>query len=54
MDQFADFVSALSHYSKPLTRDVSQFACMLFHPRIDGGIAFNGAVQAEQFRSYHR
>src|SRR5438270_9557262 len=29
---------AFSHHLQPLMRDVSQLACMLFHPRIDGGI----------------
>src|SRR6516164_1296245 len=53
MQKLADFVSAFSHHLKPLLRDDSQFACMLFHPAIDGGIAFHSAVQSKQFRSYH-
>ena len=35
-------------------RDGSQFTCMLFHPRIDGGIPLEGAVESQQFRSHRR
>src|SRR5258705_12255051 len=35
-------------------RDGSQFACMLFHPRIDGGIPLDSAVESQQFRSHRR
>jgi hypothetical protein len=27
---------------------------MLFHPRIDGGIAFDSTVESQQFRSHRR
>src|SRR6202051_3043022 len=50
--KLADFVSAFSYHLKPPMRAVSQFTCVLFHPRIDGGIALDTAVQSKQFRSY--
>jgi hypothetical protein len=46
MEEFPDFVSAISHHLKPLMRDGSQFACMLFHPRIDSGIPLDRAVES--------
>src|SRR6202007_2452833 len=52
MQQLADFVSAVSHPLKPVLRDGSQFACMLFHPRIDGGIPLNSAIEAQQFGAH--
>src|ERR1700704_1035435 len=54
MQKLPDFVPAFSHHLKPLMRDGSQFTCMLFHPRIDGGIPFDSAVESQQFRSHHR
>src|SRR5262249_3517811 len=54
MQEFPDFVPAFSHQFKPLLRDGSQSTCMLFHPRIDGGIALDSAVEAQQFRSHRR
>src|SRR6266700_2239691 len=51
MQKLPDFVPAFSHYLKPLMPDGSQFTCMLFHPRIDGGIPFDSAVESQQFRS---
>src|ERR1035437_6684906 len=53
MQKLPDFVPAFSHHLKPLMRDGSQSTCMLFHPRIDGGIALDSAVEAQQFR-FHR
>src|SRR5712671_1833417 len=53
MQKLPDFVAAFSHYLKPLMRDGCQFTCMLFHPRIDGGIPLDSAVQSKQFRSHH-
>ncbi len=53
MQQLPDFVPALSHHFKPLMRDGSQSTCMLSHPRIDGGIALDSAVESQQFR-FHR
>src|SRR6266705_3227605 len=46
MQKLPDFVSALSHHLKPLMRDGSQFTCMLFHPRIDGGISLDSTVES--------
>ena len=54
MQKLADFVTALSHNLKPLTRDGSQFTGMLFHPRINGGIPFDSAIESQQFRRFHR
>src|ERR1700690_431480 len=54
MQKLPDFVPALSHHLKPAMRDGSQFTCMLFHPRIDGGILLDGAVESQQFRSHRR
>src|SRR4029077_12894591 len=54
MQKLSDFVPALSHHLKPLMRDGSQFTCMLFHPRIDGGIPLDSAVESQQFRSHRR
>src|SRR6202163_3500482 len=54
MQKFPDFVPAFSHHLKPLIRDGSQFTCMLFHPRIDGGIPLDSAVESQQFRSHRR
>jgi hypothetical protein len=45
MQKLAHFVSALSHYLKPLLRHGSQFASVLFHPRLDGGITLEGPVE---------
>jgi hypothetical protein len=54
MQKLPNFVPALSHHFKPLMGDGSQFTCMLFHPRIYGGIPLNSAVESEQFRSHRR
>src|SRR6202022_1313684 len=54
MQKLPDFVPAFSHHLKPLTRDGSQSTCMPFHPRIDGGIPLNSAVESQQFRSHRR
>jgi hypothetical protein len=53
MQKLPDFVPALSHHLKPPAREISQFTRMLFHPRIDGRIALNAAVESQQFRSLH-
>jgi hypothetical protein len=47
MQKLPDFVSSLPHHRKPLMRDASQFTCMLFHPRIDGGIPLDSAVESQ-------
>src|ERR1035438_8530867 len=52
MQKLPDFVPAFSHHLKPLMRDGSQFTCMLLHPRIDGGIPLDSAVESQQFRSH--
>jgi hypothetical protein len=54
MHKLADFVAALSHHFKPAMRDGSQFTCMLFHPRIDGGIPLDSAVESQQVRFHRR
>ena len=53
MEEFPDFVAAFSHDLKPLARDGSQFTLMRFHPRMDGGIALDSAVESQQFRRLH-
>src|SRR5437868_11095009 len=53
MQKLPDFVPAVSHHLKPLLRDDSQFTRMLFHPRINGGIPFDSAVESQQFRRFH-
>jgi hypothetical protein len=54
MQKLPDFVPAFSHHLKPLMRDYSQSTCVLFHPRIDGGISLDSAVESQQFRSHRR
>src|SRR5687767_6376504 len=54
MQKLPDFVPALSHHLKPVMRDGSQFTCMRLHPRIDGGIALDSAVESQQFHSHRR
>jgi hypothetical protein len=54
MQELADFVAALAHHLKPLLRDGSQFAFVVFHPCVDGGIAFDSAVESQQVRSHRR
>src|ERR1700731_3031977 len=54
MQKFPDFVPAFSHHLKTVMRDGSQFTGMLFHPRIDGGIPLDSAVESQQFRSHRR
>ena len=52
MQKLPDLVSAFSHRLEPPKRDGSHFTCMLFHPRIDGGIPLDSAVESQQFRSH--
>jgi hypothetical protein len=47
MQKLSDFVPALSHHLKPLMRDGSQFTCVFFHPRIDGRIPLDSAVESQ-------
>ena len=54
MQKLPDFVPAFSHHFKPLMRDGSQCTCTLFHPRIDGGIVLDSAVESQQFRFHRR
>src|SRR5476649_2476781 len=54
MQKFPDFVPAFSHHLKPLMRDRSKLTCMLFHPRIDGWIPLDGAVESQQILSHRR
>ena len=53
MQELPDFVPAFLHHLKPLMRYGSQFTCVLFHPRIDGGIPLDSAVESQQVRSRH-
>ena len=53
MQKLPDFVPAFAHYLKPLMRDGSQFTCILFHLRIDGGITLDSAIESQQLR-FHR
>src|SRR5579872_3556440 len=53
MQKLADFVAAFSHDLKPVARDGSQFAGVVFQPRVDGGIALDSAVESQQIR-FHR
>src|SRR5579864_229487 len=54
MQKLADFVAAISHHVKPVTRDGSQFAGVVFQPGVDGGIALDSAVESKQIRFHHR
>src|ERR1700727_1574088 len=54
MQKLPDFVPTISHYLKPLLRDASQFTCVLFHPRIDGGVPLDSTIESQQFRSHCR
>src|SRR5467141_532889 len=54
MQKLPNFVAAFSHHLKPLMRDGSQSTCVLFHPRIDGWIPLDSAVESQQFRSHRR
>ena len=47
VEEFADFVAAVSHNFKPLTGDGSQFTFVIFQPCVDGRIAGDGAVESE-------
>src|ERR1700733_136835 len=53
VEELADLIAALAHDLKPLARDGSQLTFVLFHPRMNGGIALDGAVESEQF-GFHR
>src|ERR1700689_1409747 len=54
MQELPNFVPAFSHAIEPLMRDGSQFTCMLFHPRIDGGLPLASSIESQQFRSHRR
>src|SRR6266446_1282957 len=54
VQKLPDFITAFSHDLKPLMCDGSQFTRVLFHPRIDGGIPLDSAVESQQFRSHRR
>jgi hypothetical protein len=47
MQKLPDFVPAFPHHLKPPPRDDSQFACMPFHPCIDGGISLDRTVESQ-------
>jgi hypothetical protein len=52
MQELADFVAAVSHQVEPPARDGAQFTGMRFHPRIDGGIALDSAVESQILRPH--
>src|SRR5215470_7533160 len=52
MQKLPDLVPAFSHCLKPPLCDRSQTTRVLFHPRIDGGIPLDGAVESQEFRSH--
>src|SRR5580704_12739424 len=52
MQKLPDFVPAFSHHLEPLLRDGSQSTYMGFHPRIDGGIPLDSAVESQQIRTH--
>jgi hypothetical protein len=54
MQKLPNFVPTFSHHLKPLLRDGSQSICMVFHPRINGGIALDGTVESQDFRLHSR
>ncbi|HEU5234466.1 MAG TPA: hypothetical protein VFU50_16520 [Terriglobales bacterium] len=45
MQELPDLVSAFSHHLKPLACNGSQIAGVRFHPRINVGIPFDGAIE---------
>lgn len=53
MQKFPDFIPTLSHDLKPLMRNSPQVTPMLFHPRLNGRIPLDSAVESQQFR-FHR
>lgn len=53
MHKLPHFVSAVAHHLEPLMRDRSQFARMLFHPRVDGGVPLDSAVEPQNFSLLH-
>src|SRR5437879_11632378 len=54
--EFPNVVATLSHDVKPFLRDRSQFACLFFHPRIDGGIPLDptGEPKVQSIHSVQR
>src|SRR5690349_10276839 len=54
MQKLPDLVPALSHDLKPLLRDGSQFACMLYHPSVDAGVPLDRSIESQQVRSQPR
>src|SRR5579863_4722730 len=54
VQKLPDFVPAFSHHFKPLTRDGSQFTCVLSHPSIDGGSPLDSAIESQQVCFHHR
>ena len=47
MQNLLNFISTSSHHLKPPMRDGSQFACMRFHPQINGGVSLDNAIDAQ-------
>jgi hypothetical protein len=54
MQKLPHFVAAFSHHFKPSMRNGSQLPCVFFHPRIDGWIALERAVESQKIRSHSR
>ena len=50
MQKFPHFVPAFSHHFKPMMVDGLQGTWMLSHPRINGGISLDSAIESQQFR----
>jgi hypothetical protein len=53
VQEFADFVAAVSHHFEPLVGDDAEFAGVAFHPGVDGGRALDGAVESQDL-CFHR
>jgi hypothetical protein len=54
MQKLPHFVPAFSHHLKPPLRHGSQFTPMRSHPRLDGRIALDSAIESQQLRSHRR
>jgi hypothetical protein len=52
VQELADLVSAVAHGFEPVAGDRPQFAGMLFHPNVDGWVALDRAIEAEQLGSH--
>lgn len=48
VEEFADLVAAIAHDFEPLAGDGAEWAGVALEPGGDGGIAFEGAIKAEE------